>query len=68
MEKIKTGIIGCGKVAHIHANALQNLNESEFTAVCSRTPEKGIEFAEQYGVKAYTDIEEMILNPVSKQY
>lgn len=60
MEKIKTGIIGCGKVAHIHANALKNLNESEFTAVCSRTPEKGTQFAKQYGVKAYTSVKEMI--------
>ncbi len=60
MEKVKTAIIGCGKVAHIHARALVNLDESEFTAVCSRTPEKGIEFAGKYGVKAYTDVREMI--------
>ena len=60
MKKIKTGIIGCGKVAHIHAKALQNIKESEFMAVYSRTPEKGNKFADQYGVKAYTDISEMI--------
>jgi predicted dehydrogenase len=44
MEKIKTGIIGCGKVAHIHAMALKNINESEFTAVCSRNIEKSRQF------------------------
>jgi len=33
MEKIKTAIIGCGKVAHLHAAGLQNLKESDFTAV-----------------------------------
>jgi len=62
MKKLRTGIIGCGKVAHIHAKALQNIKESEFTAVFSRNPEKGKKFAENYGVKAYTDISEMISN------
>jgi hypothetical protein len=33
MQKIKTGIIGSGKVAHLHAAALVNLEESVFTAV-----------------------------------
>jgi predicted dehydrogenase len=60
MDKVKTAIIGCGKVAHIHAAALNNLEESDFTAVQSRTSDKGNQFAEQYGVKAYTDVEEMI--------
>ena len=60
MQKIKTGIIGCGKVAHIHAKALQQLEESDFRAVCSRTAEKGKNFASTYGVQAYTDIGEMI--------
>ena len=60
MEKVKTGIIGCGKVADIHAKALQNIEESEFTAVYSRTPEKGDKFAKHYDVKAYTDITKMI--------
>ena len=60
MEKIRTAIIGCGKVAHIHARALQKLEESDFRAVCSRTPEKGKSFAAAYGVDAYTDIAKMI--------
>ncbi len=60
MDKIKTGIIGCGKVAHIHAKALKSIKESEFTAVFSRTPEKGKKLAENYGVKNYSDISEMI--------
>lgn len=60
MEKLKTAIVGAGKVAHTHAEALQSLTESEFTAVCSRTFEKAKVFADQYGVKAYQDVEEMI--------
>jgi UDP-N-acetyl-2-amino-2-deoxyglucuronate dehydrogenase len=56
----KTGIIGCGKVAHLHAKALQNAPESEFTAVFSRTLDKAKNFASTYGVKAYDNITEMV--------
>ena len=59
MERVKTGIIGCGKGAHLHAQALKNLPESLFTAVYSRNFEKAKAFAEQYGVKACSSIEEM---------
>ena len=60
MGKLRTGLIGCGKVGHFHAHALKNIPESEFTAVCSRNINKARLFAEQYGVKAYSDPEEMI--------
>lgn len=60
MEKLKTGIIGTGKVAHLHAAALVNLEESEFTAVCNVNFEGALAFAGQYGVKAYADVEEMV--------
>jgi len=56
----RTGIIGCGKVAHLHAKALQNLPESDFAAVWSRTPSTVEKFSEQYGVKPYTDISQMV--------
>jgi len=60
MQKIKTAIIGCGKVAHLHAAALQNIQESDFNAVWSRTHSRAEEFAAKYKVKAYHDVEEMI--------
>ena len=53
-------IIGCGKVAHLHAQAIGNLANAKLTAVWSRTPESAEKFAEQYGVKAYRDIQTMI--------
>lgn len=59
MERIRTGMVGCGKVGHMHANALKNIPESEFTAVCSRDINKAKAFAEQYNVKAYSSIEDM---------
>jgi UDP-N-acetyl-2-amino-2-deoxyglucuronate dehydrogenase len=60
MEKVKTAIIGCGKVGHMHARALKNIPESIFTAVCSRDINRTKIFQEQYGVKAYSDIDEMV--------
>ena len=59
LDKVKTGIIGCGKGAHLHAQALKNLPESLFTAVFSRTFAKAKTFAETYNVQAYASIEEM---------
>ena len=60
MKKMKTAIIGSGKVAHYHAHALQTLPSSEFTAVYSRDIRKAQVFAGQYGVMAYDDIPRMI--------
>jgi UDP-N-acetyl-2-amino-2-deoxyglucuronate dehydrogenase len=60
LTKIKTGIVGCGKVAPIHAAALCNIPESIFTGVCSRTIEKAQGFARQYGVQAFKDVKTMI--------
>ncbi len=61
MQKIKTAIIGAGKVAHLHAAALQKAPASEFVAVWNRTWVRALKFAAQYGVKAWRDIEEMIV-------
>jgi len=57
MRKVKTGIIGTGKVGHLHAAALASNQKSEFTAVLGRTTEKTQKFADRYGVKAYTDLD-----------
>jgi UDP-N-acetyl-2-amino-2-deoxyglucuronate dehydrogenase len=60
MPKLKTALVGCGKVGHLHAAALQTLPESEFVAVCGRTAEKANAFAAKYHVAAFTDVREML--------
>lgn len=62
MQKIKTGIVGLGKVAHMHAKALAKIPESSLTAVCSRDRDKAADFAELYGVRPFTDVEDMIIS------
>ena len=59
LKKIKTGIIGCGKGAHLHAQALKSLPESDFTAVYSRNLTTAKAFEKKYNVPAFASIEEM---------
>ena len=60
MDKVRTGLIGYGKVAHTHAFALSTLPESHFVAVCGRNLARAESFASQYGVRAYDDVQEMV--------
>jgi UDP-N-acetyl-2-amino-2-deoxyglucuronate dehydrogenase len=60
-SKLRMAISGCGKVGHVHAKALQQIDECTLVAVQSRNPERAKEFAAQYGAKAYDTVDEMIL-------
>jgi UDP-N-acetyl-2-amino-2-deoxyglucuronate dehydrogenase len=60
MEKLKTGIIGCGKVGGLHAGALAGSKYSVFTAVCDSDRARADAFAARWGAKAYTDPAEMV--------
>jgi predicted dehydrogenase len=53
-------ILGCGKVAHLHAKAVQNLKNARLAGVWSRTPKTAIMFAAQYGTKFYTEITDLV--------
>ena len=57
---INVAIIGCAKIAHLHAKALLQIPELNFKAVWSRTPASAQKFVDEYGVKAYSSISEMI--------
>lgn len=59
-RKIKTAIIGCGKVSHLHASALKQAKNAELTAIYSRSIEKAKEFAAKYQIQAFDNIEAMI--------
>lgn len=58
--KLKTAVIGLGKVADFHARALSRLPQSQFTACCSSKKEKAELFGQKYGIKGYTDVTEMV--------
>jgi len=53
-------ILGCGKVAHLHAKAVQNLPNAKLSGVWSRTHETAKNFASEYGTEAFTDISKLV--------
>ncbi len=55
-------ILGCGKVAHLHAKAVQNLPNAKLAGVWSRSKSTAETFAVQYKVPFYTKIDELIQN------
>ena len=60
MEKLKTAIIGCGKVGHLHAKAYCDMDEAEFAAVCDTDITRANSYSEQYNVHAYNSIAQMV--------
>src|SRR5262245_12154696 len=56
METVRTAIIGCGKVAQIHATALRDLPESQLVGVCDSDPARAGDFAGKYQTEAYADL------------
>lgn len=61
MKRIRTAVIGCGKIGHTHAMALSSLGESELVAVCDSQMERALSFASQYGgVRAFDSVPEML--------
>lgn len=60
MKKLRCGIIGCGRISVMHAEALKALDCADFVACCDVKPDRAEATAEKYGVKAYTSYEEML--------
>jgi predicted dehydrogenase len=60
VEKVRTALVGYGKVAHTHAWALSTLPESDLVAVCGRHLDRARAFGEQYHIAAFEDVEEMV--------
>jgi UDP-N-acetyl-2-amino-2-deoxyglucuronate dehydrogenase len=60
MTRVRTGLVGCGKVGQIHAVALRRLPESDFVAVCDSDPARAAAFAERHGARPFTDVGMML--------
>jgi predicted dehydrogenase len=53
-------ILGCGKVAHLHAKAIANLPNAKLAGVWSRTSKTAEDFSAQYNVPFYIQIDELV--------
>lgn len=58
MNKIRVGLIGCGRIAHRHAGHIKRLGE--LVAVCDVNEEKAQELGEAYDVPWFTSAEELL--------
>ncbi len=58
-KSVRFGIIGYGKVAHLHAKALSEATGCILAAVCGRNTEKREAFAAKWGIQSFETIQEM---------
>jgi predicted dehydrogenase len=56
MKRVKTALVGCGKVAGIHAQALRNSAASELVGVCDKDSSRAQQFAAKYGGAPFTSL------------
>ncbi len=59
-QPIRIAIIGPGKVAHLHAKAALQTPDTILVAVYGRNYQKTEEFASQYGIRAFSDVQDMV--------
>lgn len=59
-NRMRFAIIGCGRIAQKHGEALMGIPEAQLIAVCDIVPEKAQAFADKYGATPYTSYEEML--------
>lgn len=59
-KPLRTGLIGAGYIADWHAGAIKATKGAQLTAICDRSPAAGEALAGAYGVKSFTDLDQMI--------
>lgn len=61
MEKLKFAILGCGRIAYKHIEALKNHTEdAEIVAVCDIVESRAVDKAKELGIRYYTNYDEML--------
>jgi predicted dehydrogenase len=53
-EKLRFGIVGCGVIGPVHAEAIASLPDAQLVSVVDLNPEKAQKLASQYGATPYT--------------
>jgi predicted dehydrogenase len=58
---LKTAIVGCGKVADQHVDAIRRIRDCEIVSLCDREPLMAKQLGERFGISAcFADLEEML--------
>lgn len=60
MKHLNFAVIGCGRIAHRHAEHINNLGT--LVATCDKEPNKARELGEKYDARYYDDIDALLSN------
>lgn len=60
MRRVRTAVLGCGKVGHFHAQCYKSLEISEFVGAVGTRPGRGAAFAREYGVRGFDSLKELV--------
>jgi predicted dehydrogenase len=60
MNKIRTAIVGAGKMGQIHAKVLSKLPQSSLVGIVDIQPERAKKLAKEYKCAAFTDARELL--------
>ncbi len=60
MPRIGIGILGCGNISRIHADAIARVSALRLVSVCSRSLGSARDLASRHGVPAYDDLKEFL--------
>lgn len=56
---VRIGVVGVGEMGQAHCNALKNVKNCQFVAVADVRPDQAKSVAEKFGVKPFTDYNDM---------
>ncbi len=59
-KTVRFGILGCGMIAGFHASAIAQIENAVLVGVADANPDRAKVFAEERGIAAYTDYEQML--------
>jgi UDP-N-acetyl-2-amino-2-deoxyglucuronate dehydrogenase len=68
VSKLNFGIIGCGRIAYKHAEAIKKNEKANLLSVCDVIEERVADYKDKYGAqKGYIDYHELLENPAKRQ-
>jgi predicted dehydrogenase len=60
MTKIRTAVVGAGKMGNIHAKVYSTMPQAQFIGVCDVDKDKSKEIADRYSCQGFTDPKQLI--------
>ncbi|XOK61976.1 Gfo/Idh/MocA family protein [Paenibacillus elgii] len=62
-RKVRFAVVGCGGISSSHFTGIERAPEAELAAVCDVDADRAEQYGVKYGVKAYTDYGQLLMDP-----